>query len=88
MEDVLRPTQSRGREQKESLRMLLQAALADSLPSSSSGDSSRGSSKENHSRQLHGENDITKEKELKQLRAIRRLMEIKGYDAMMKFLES
>jgi hypothetical protein len=69
------------------MKILLQAALADS-PSSPS-DSSPGSSKENHSRQLNGESDtMIPEKEVKQLRAIKRLMEIKGYESMMKFLES
>jgi len=83
MEDVLRPTQPTT---KESLRVLLQAALGDS--STSSADSSPGSSKENLSRQTNGENQVMIEKELKQLRAIKKLMETKGYDALMKFLET
>ena len=88
MEDVLRPTQvPRTKEYKQdTMRMLLQAALNDS-PSSPS-DSSPGSSKENHSRQANGESESMKEKEVKQLRAIKRLIEAKGYEAMMKFLES
>lgn len=68
------------------MKFLLQAALNDSPPSPS--DSSPGSSKENHSRQMNGESDMIQEKEAKQLRAIKRLMEIKGYESMMKFLES
>jgi hypothetical protein len=85
MADVLRPTQVS--KSKDTMKILLQAALADS-PSSPS-DSSPGSSKENHSRQLNGESDmLIQEKEAKQLRAIKRLMEIKGYESMMKFLES
>lgn len=86
MEDVLRPTQvPRSKECKQdTIRMLLQAALVN--PPSPS-DSSPGSSKENHSRQMNGEVDMM-EKEAKQLRAIKRLMEIKGYESMMKFLES
>jgi len=63
--------------------MLLEAALSDSL---FSGDSSPSSSKENYSRQ-NGQFEIT-EKEAKQLRAIKRLMEVKGVDALMKFLEA
>lgn len=88
MEDVLRPTQvSRTKECKQNtLQMLLQAALGET-PSSPS-DSSPGSSKENHSRQVNGEKDMLGEKEIKQLRAIKRLIEVKGYDAMMKFLDS
>ena len=67
--------------------MLLQAALV-GYPSSET-DSSPGSSKENNLvRQLNGESDIIREKEAKQLRAVKRLMELKGYEAMMKFLES
>jgi hypothetical protein len=87
MEDVLRPTQvPRSKECKQdTIKMLLQAALAN--PPSSPSDSSPGSSKENHSRQMNGEVDMM-EKEAKQLRAIKRLMEIKGYESMMKFLES
>ena len=86
MEDVLRP--SRGKEQKqEAFKMLLQAALVD-YPTSET-DSSPGSSKENNSvRQLNGESDIIREKEAKQLRAVKRLIEMKGYEAMMTFLES
>jgi hypothetical protein len=64
--------------------MLLEAAL-DSPPSPT--DSSPASSKENHSRQLNGESTVN-EKEAKQLRAIKRLMELKGFEPMMKFLES
>jgi hypothetical protein len=64
--------------------MLLEAAL-DSSPSPT--DSSPASSKENHSRQLNGESTVS-EKEAKQLRAIKRLMELKGFEPMMKFLES
>jgi hypothetical protein len=63
--------------------MLLEAALADGP---SSADSSPASSKENYSRQ-NGQIDFN-EKEAKQLRAIKRLMEIKGADALLKFLES
>jgi hypothetical protein len=90
MEDVLRPTQSRTKEQKhDSLKMLLQAALAEPTSlTSSSTDSSPGSSKENHSRQMNGETEGSHEKEAKQFRAIKRLMELKGHEAMMKFLES
>ena len=66
--------------------MLLQAALVE-FPASPS-ESSPGSSKENHSRQVNGDNDILRETEAKQLRAVKRLMEVKGYEAMMKFLES
>lgn len=86
MEDVLRPTQfSKGKQ--DTMKILLQAALADS-PSSPS-DSSPGSSKENRSRQMNGESEMMiQEKEAKQLRAIKKLMEIKGYESMMKFLES
>jgi len=83
MEDVLRPTQPTT---QDSLRVLLQAALGDSIISST--DSSPGSSKENHSRQTNGENQVILDKELKQLWAIKKLMEIKGYDALMKFLET
>ncbi len=69
------------------MKILLQAALADSPPSPS--DSSPGSSKENHSRQINGESDMMmQEKEVNQLRAIKKLMELKGYESMMKFLES
>jgi len=68
------------------LRALLQAALGDSTISST--DSSPGSSKENHSRETNGENQVIVDKELKQLRAIKKLMEIKGYDALMTFLEA
>lgn len=86
MEDVLRPTQV-SKSKRDTMKILLQAALADS-PSSPS-DSSPGSSKENHSRQMNGESEMMiQEKEAKQLRAIKRLMEIKGYESMMKFLES
>jgi hypothetical protein len=89
MEDVLRPSKPRGKEQKDSLKMLLQVALAESQSSSSSStDSSPASSKENHARQPNGDSEITREKEAKQLRAIKRLMEVKGFDAMLKFLES
>ena len=86
MEDVLRPTQvPKSKDYKHaSMKILLQIALAD-LPSPPS-DSSPGSSKENDSRQMNGE-DLS-EKEAKQLRAIKRLIEIKGYDNMIKFLES
>ena len=88
MEDVLRPTQvPRTKEYRPDLfRFLLQAALAEAPPSPR--DSSPGSSKENHSRQSNGEIDIFHEKEIKQLRAVKRLMELKGYEAMMRFLES
>jgi len=89
MEDVLRPTQvSKSKEYKQdTMQFLLQAALADSPPSPT--DSSPGSSKENHSRQINGESDtMMQEKEVNQLYAIKRLMEIKGYESMMKFLES
>jgi hypothetical protein len=65
--------------------VLLQVALGDPL---SSTDSSPGSSKENHSRQANGENQVMVEKELKQLRAIKKLMEIKGLDALMEFLQA
>ena len=65
--------------------MLLEVALTES-PSSPS-DSSPASSKENHSRQVNGEGNVN-EKEAKQLRAIKRLMEIKGFESMMKFLDS
>jgi len=86
MEDVLRPTQVPRKDSKQdAIRILLQAALAEA-PSSPS-DSSPGSSKENHSRQINGESDIN-EKEAKQLRAIKNLMEIKGYESLMAFLES
>jgi len=64
--------------------MLLEAALADT---SSPTHSSPGSCKENYSRQWNDNQDIT-EKEMKQLRAVQRLMEIKGFDTMMKFLSS
>jgi hypothetical protein len=80
LEEVLRPTQST----KDSLRMLLQAALGDS-PST---ESSPGSSKENHSHPANGENQVLADKELKQLRAIKKLVEMKGYDSLMKFLEA
>jgi len=68
---------------RDTLRMLLQAAL-ESPPSPT--DSSPGSSKEN-SRQLNGEGIIS-EKEAKQLRAIKRLIEAKGFESMMKFLDA
>jgi len=64
--------------------MLLEAALVED-PSSPTN-SSPASSKENYSRQ-NGQPDLS-EKELKQLRAIKRLMEVKGVDALMKFLEA
>lgn len=82
----MRPTQITGsKEQKwDTLRLLLEAAL-ESPPSPT--DSSPASSKENHSRQLNGEGVIS-EKEAKQLRAIKRLMEVKGFESMMKFLDS
>ena len=88
MEDVLKPTQGSRKsiDQRDILRMLLQAALTES-PSSPS-DSSPGSSKENHSHQVNGDNDGLHDQEAKQLYAVKRLMEIKGYEAMMKFLES
>ena len=70
--------------ERDNLRMLLEAAL-ESPPSPT--DSSPASSKENHSRQVNGES-IMSEKEAKQLRAIRRLMELKGFESMMKFLDS
>ena len=87
MEEVLRPTQvpKSNDYRQDTMRMLLQVALADS-PSSPS-DSSPGSSKENDSRQTNGETSMT-EKEAKKLRAIKRLMEIKGYESMLKFLET
>ena len=70
--------------ERDTLRMLLEAAL-ESPPSPT--DSSPASSKENHSRQVNGES-IMSEKEAKQLRAVRRLMELKGFESMMKFLDS
>ena len=87
MEDVLRPTQVPRKKEynQDTIGMLLQAAFAGS-PSSPS-DSSPDSSKENHTRQINGDISLG-EKELKQLRAIKRLMDIKGYESMMKFLES
>jgi hypothetical protein len=90
MADILRPTQTSSRKTKgegkvDPLRMLLHAAL--SLPISSPTTSSPGSSKENYMRQINGGEDLT-EKELRQLRAVKRLMEVKGYEAMMKFLDS
>ena len=88
MEDILRSTRMpRTKEQKlDTFRMLLQAALTN-VPSSPSA-SSPGSSKDNRTRQINGESDPLSEKEVKELRAIKRLMEIKGYESMMKFLES
>jgi len=87
MEDVLRPTQVPRKDSKQdAIRILLQAALAET-PSSPS-DSSPGSSKENHSRQVNGDNDIINEKEAKQLRAIKKLMDVKGYESLMAFLEA
>ena len=83
MEDVLKPTQAIKYKDRDTLRMLLEAALG--TPPSPT-DSSPASSKENHSRQLNGEG--MSEKEANQLRAIRRLMEVKGYESMMKFLDS
>jgi hypothetical protein len=64
--------------------MLLQAAL---IGPSSPSDSSPASSKENHTRQANGE-EILDDKEAKQLLAIKKLMELKGFESMMKFLES
>jgi hypothetical protein len=69
---------------EDSLRTLLQAALA--VPSSPM-DSSPGSSKENHARQTNGDTMLD-EKEAKQLLAVKKLIEIKGFDSMMKFLGS
>ena len=86
MEDVLRPTQVPRKDSKEdAIKILLQAALAEAPLSPS--DSSPGSSKENHSLQANGESDIN-ENEAKQLRAIKKLMAVKGYDSLMAFLES
>jgi hypothetical protein len=84
LENVLKATQVTKFKDRDTLRMLLEAALA-SPPSPT--DSSPGSSKENHSRQINGEG-IMNEKEAKQLRAIKRLMEVKGFESMMKFLDS
>jgi hypothetical protein len=77
---VLRPTQ--GNTKVLNLKLLLEAALSENA----SVESSPASSKENYSRQ-NGDPEIT-EKEAKQLRAIKRIMEVKGVDALMKFLES
>jgi hypothetical protein len=69
---------------EDSLKMLLQAALA-GPPSPT--DSSPGSSKENHARHMNG-GDVPDNKEARQLLAVKKLMEMKGIEAMMKFLES
>ena len=83
MEDVLRPTQGlRWSEQRDYLHILLQAALAESL-----SPMSPESLRENHSRQVNSNSDGLC-KEADQLRAVKQLMELKGYEAMMKFLET
>jgi hypothetical protein len=64
--------------------MLLQAALAGPM---SPSDSSPGSSKENHARQTNGE-DVLDDKEMRQLLAVKKLIDVKGFESMMKFLES
>jgi hypothetical protein len=74
----------RKQQSEDSLRILLQAALA--IPSSPM-DSSPGSSKENHAGQTNGDT-VLDEKEAKQLLAVKKLIEIKGFDSMMKFLRS
>jgi hypothetical protein len=87
MEDVLRPTQAPGIKQAQNmLRMLLEAAMSGNT--SSPSELSPASSKENHSGQVNGDPTSMTEKEAKQLRAIQNLMEIKGFESMMKFLES
>jgi hypothetical protein len=87
MEDVLRPTQApRTKQVQSTLRMLLEAAM--SANTSSPSELSPASSKENHSGQVNGDPTAMTEKEAKQLRAIQNLMEIKGFESMMKFLES
>lgn len=81
---MLKPTQAIKYKDLDTIRMLLEAALEAPL---SPTDSSPASSKENHSRQLNGESIIS-EKEANQLRAIKRLMDVKGYESMMRFLDS
>lgn len=82
---MLRPTQVRKLPSTDdSIRLLLQAALGGPM---SPSDSSPGSSKENHERQLNGE-DVLDDRELRQLHAVKKLMEVKGFASMMKFLES
>lgn len=84
MEDVLKPTH--GPRTKDTLRMLLEAAIIDDVATPS--ELSPASSKENHTSQLNGENVAIRDGEAKQLRAVKKLMEVKGFESMMKFLES
>jgi hypothetical protein len=85
MEDVLKPTQAKSKEYKpDMIKALLQIALS---TSASPSDSSPGSSKENHSRHMNEEPDLA-EKEARQLRAVKKLIEVKGYESMIRFLES
>jgi hypothetical protein len=87
MEDVLRPTQTpRIKQTQNALKMLLEAAMFGNT--SSPSELSPASSKENHSGQLNGEPIPMADKEAKQLRAIKNLMDAKGFESMMKFLES
>jgi hypothetical protein len=87
MEDVLRPTLApRTKQTQNTLKMLLEAAM--SANTSSPSELSPASSKENHSGQLNGEATPMTDKEAKQLRAIKNLMEVKGFESMMNFLES
>lgn len=84
MEDVLRPTQGlRWSERRDYLHTLLQAALAESL-----SPTNPESLRENHSRQVDSSSNTLCKKEAKQLRAVKQLMELKGYEAMMRFLET
>jgi hypothetical protein len=66
--------------------MLLEAAIIDNTATPS--ELSPASSKENHSGQLNDEDVAIRDTETKQLRAVKKLMEVKGFESMMKFLES
>lgn len=66
--------------------MLLEAAISDNTATPS--ELSPASSKENHSGQLNGDDAAIRDAEAKQLRAVKKLMEVKGFESMMKFLES
>jgi hypothetical protein len=67
--------------------MLLEAAISDNTATPSEL-SPASSSKENHSGQLNGDDAAIRDAEAKQLRAVKKLMEVKGFESMMKFLES
>jgi len=70
----------------DTLKILLQAALVEfPFPTNSSS----ASSSKNHENQMNGDDKVfISEKEATQLRVIKRLMQVKGYERMMKFLES